>query len=381
MNYKIKEKCCLALASVVLSLAGISSIAAQTSEPLTATAPSKTEQIYVVSAQAGGVSAITGTARVERAGSTKILTIGDELAAKEKVSVETNGKVEVLLNPGSYLRVGGDSGFEFTNTALDALGVNLSSGSALIEAAKVNDDKGASISISTPQTTVQLEKTGLYRINVTSEMTEIFVWDGEAKVGSELVKKGRKLTIGKTGAATVAKFDKDKILPDELDLWSKTRAEELAKLNQELERANLAQSFASLNDYDYSYSTGYWCYNRITHRWCYVPFAWARCCRAYNHQHTNQIAINRSSNTGSAPVVVVVNKEDRSRSPKYNSTDGYHSETRENSSPSKSETRENSSPSKSETRANSSPSKNDSTPAKSDSKPSTREDSSPKKKD
>ncbi|MEP6925171.1 MAG: FecR domain-containing protein [Pyrinomonadaceae bacterium] len=407
MNYKIQEKCRIALACAVLSLAGVLSVAAQTPEPQLNNPLSKTEQIYVVSAKAGGISYITGTTRVERAdGSAQILAQGDELIAKDKVNVAANGKIEVLLNPGSYLRVGGDSDFEFTDTALESLSVKLARGSALIEATTIEGDNGANISINTPQTVVRLEKSGLYRINVNAETTEIFVWKGSAQVGSQIVKEGRQIIVGSTGAGTIAKFDRDKRPLDELDLWSKNRADELAKLNKELERSALANTFASIS-YDDNFSTGYWCYNRLTHRWCYLPYNWMRCCTAYNHRYANHVALNQSNNT---PVVVAAN-DTKSRSDRIkvgerikirettkdggSSDSEKSSKTRSSKSDDSPKTRSRSdssssspdyspAPSKSDdssSKPDNSPSKSDPSPSKPDNSPSKPDNATPTKKD
>ena len=50
---------------------------------------------------------------------------GDTLEIGDRVSTADDGKAEILLNPGSYLRLGGHSAFEFKTTSLDDLQIRL----------------------------------------------------------------------------------------------------------------------------------------------------------------------------------------------------------------------------------------------------------------
>src|SRR5689334_10473095 len=69
---------------------------------------------YVISAKAGGINQITGdvTLRREGAKSEQRLTSSDDLESGDVVSTGVDGRIEVLLNPGSYLRVGANAEFE-----------------------------------------------------------------------------------------------------------------------------------------------------------------------------------------------------------------------------------------------------------------------------
>lgn len=79
-------------------------------DTLTAAAGGK----YVISAKAGGVNLVQGAVTVARTnGRTGVLVKGDDLNIGDRVSTGSDGKAEILLNPGSFLRVGGNSAFEF----------------------------------------------------------------------------------------------------------------------------------------------------------------------------------------------------------------------------------------------------------------------------
>ncbi len=135
---------------------------------------------YVISAKAGGVNFVEGTVTVLRSGgkSGQLLS-GDSLEVGDKVSTSENGKAEILLNPGSFVRLGGNSTFEFKTTSLDNLELQLDNGSAILEVFAADEFK---VSVATPVAVYTLIKSGVYRIDIsgTSSAT-LRVWKGTAK--------------------------------------------------------------------------------------------------------------------------------------------------------------------------------------------------------
>jgi hypothetical protein len=293
------------------------------------------------------------------------LAKGDEVREKDRIVTGADAKAEILLNPGSYLRIGENTEVELTSAALESLKIWIERGSALIEANTIGGDKGANISLATAQTGVQLQKSGLYRINATGLTTEIYVWEGLAQVGMQAVKSGRRVFIGTGVSASVVKFDRS--ILDALDKWSAERASELAKLNDRLERRELEQTLAS-NFWDNSYmSSGYWVFNRRTQTWCYIPYYGgnARCCRAYRQSHNTAIRVKKEDSTTAVVVYTPPRKTDDSpvevitKGSSGSDTGGSSGKTDSDYTPP---------PSKSDT--NSSPSDYTPPPAKSDPAPS-----------
>ena len=90
----------------------------------------------VVSAQAGGVNYVSGSVSVKHKGETtwEALTTEQNLDSGDTARTAAYGRVEVLLNPGSYLRVGENSEFELADSSLDNLRIKMLKGSAVIEA-------------------------------------------------------------------------------------------------------------------------------------------------------------------------------------------------------------------------------------------------------
>ncbi len=240
------------------------------------TAPTSISDMYLISSKAGKVNLIEGTVSVERNnGKSSGLKQGDNLVVGEKASTGSNGKAEVLLNPGSYLRLGENSEFEFSTNDLDDLQLKLNRGSAIFEII-TNTDQGFVVGIQTPQTKTLILESGVYRIDVLADnSTKVSVWKGKAQVGEKqsfIVKDG-KFAIVKDSQTAIAKFDRDN--KDALDTWSKLRAKDLMAINAKLREANLRNSLINSfnnggwNSYE---SYGVWVFNRFTGSWCYLPF-------------------------------------------------------------------------------------------------------------
>lgn len=228
---------------------------------------------YLISAKAGGVNYVSGPVGVVRSvGKSGHLLKGDNLEIGDRVSTGADGKVEVLLNPGSYLRMGGSSAFEFKSTSLDDLSIRLDSGSAIFEVFATEDFV---VTVNTPKTKFSLVDSGVYRIDVESAGTgKLEVWKGKALVNdsAEFVKAGREAAL-KGNSVAIAKFDRDE--KDALDLWSKERAKELANITGQLARNTmrtaLMRSYLG-RQWDIFSSFGLWVYDPWRRSHCFLPF-------------------------------------------------------------------------------------------------------------
>ncbi|HEX7177563.1 MAG TPA: FecR family protein [Pyrinomonadaceae bacterium] len=237
--------------------------------------------LRVVSARAGGVNYAIGDVKLRRRGQTRWQAFGGDsttdLDSGDSLKTGATGFAEVLLNPGSYLRLGADSEFVLTDSSLDDLSLQLVRGSAVIEATGY-DRMGLLIAVDTPQSRVSIIKSGIYRFNVlASGQTEVAVRKGRVSVGEEpvslIVKEGNVARVDRR-ATEVVKLDKKQ--RDALDAWSKGRADELAEANRKITRRQANTLLASLRfnaNYGYSSGAGVWYFDTRRNCYTFVPFA------------------------------------------------------------------------------------------------------------
>ena len=199
----------------------------------------------------------------------------DQLKSGDRLQTEENDRVEILLNPGSYLRVAANSEVQILQTSFDDMHFGMTRGVAILESAAF-DKKAHSIKISTPSGDLQVLANGLYRFKVSPDRpVEVSVYSGKVKwlkdqreVGT--LKSGKRYGLGTAGGGKLqtAKLDKQSL--DSLDLWSKKRAELLVAINDRISPSLLDYPF-----YDYSYSSrGMWIYNPFFQMFTFLPFGY-----------------------------------------------------------------------------------------------------------
>jgi FecR protein len=268
----MKRKILSCLTAIVMCLSFAAFVFAQDDNRVASAAG----DMYVISAKAGGVNYVEGKIVVARSNSRSgYLVKGDRLEVGEKVSTGASGKAEILLNPGSYVRLGENTVFEFVSTSLDDVKIKLSGGSAIFEVFADNEFR---VAIATPKANFYAIKSGVYRVDVLQDGSgRISVWKGKAQIGedTQAVVKGGKAAVVKNDQVAVEKFDRDD--KDSLETWSKDRAKQLAKINAKLERNNVRNSLLnSFNNrgwglYD---SFGLWVFDRFSGYYCFLPFGY-----------------------------------------------------------------------------------------------------------
>ncbi|MBV9924174.1 MAG: FecR domain-containing protein [Acidobacteria bacterium] len=235
--------------------------------------------LRVISARAGGVNLVAGDVRVRRAASADWATLStaDELKSGDTVRTGSAGRVEILLNPGSYFRAGVNTEFTLASADLNDLRVEIARGSAVVEAMGYGDG-GTSvlIDVAMPDALVKIVRSGVYRFNAQSGApAEVSVAKGRALVGSMVI-KGGKLARVSGDTAEVVKLDKK--WRDDLDQWSRDRGKELAKANERVNRRALrdALSAGSFNNIFGRRNDpfGLWYYSAATNCYTFLPFGW-----------------------------------------------------------------------------------------------------------
>jgi FecR-like protein len=155
-----------------------------------------------------------------------------------------NGKAEILLTPGVFLRVGSNSSVKMVSPELTNTQVSLDRGEAMLEVDEIHPQND--LRVRQPGATTRVLKTGLYNFDATDNQVRVF--DGKAKVqaGDREVslKGGRELALNATGEVKAQKFDKkDLMQTDELYRWSSLRSDYLSEANVETARIYVADGW------------------------------------------------------------------------------------------------------------------------------------------
>ena len=247
--------------------------------PLTGSAQNREK--FVISARAGGVNAVTGRATLRSRGNAEWqqLTIKEDLETGDSVRTGLDGRVEMLLNPGSYMRIGENSEFELADSSLENLEVRLIRGTAIVEVTGA-DDQDLFIGITTPHTRMSIIRRGLYRVNVVpGDVTELIVRKGRVMLeGSHTKVKGGNKVVFSSGSFSVAKLEgADKKESDTFATWSKDRAQTLAKANSKISGRDLTTLTASFR-HDWLYpglrsSSGFWLYSAGARCYTFIPYS------------------------------------------------------------------------------------------------------------
>ena len=250
---------------------------------LAVTSVAQNREKFVISAKAGGINAITGQASMHGRGEVdwQQLMITDDLQAGDRVRTANDGRVEILLNPGSYLRVGGDSEVELSNNSLSNLEFRLLRGTAVVEASGVEETQML-INISTPHARLAIDRQGLYRLNVVPDnATVLIVRKGRVILDSHTkIKGGNKVVFNATTVSVAKLTDEEKKEEKEvaIERWSQQRAETLAKANRRINNRMLTTAFSASNGADlfwFGYRrSGLWFYNSRMGCYTFLPYGY-----------------------------------------------------------------------------------------------------------
>ena len=181
---------------------------------------------YIISAHSGVIQYVEGTAylndqKVEP-------TPGQFPDIKENQVFRTEeGKAEVLLTPGVFLRLADSSSVRMISAKLTDTRVEVVTGSAMVEMDDVAKDN--SVMLVYKANNILLVKHGLYRVDADQGMFKVY--EGEAIVKDEsgqlTVRKGKDTLLN--GALMAENFDPK--ADDDLYRWSDRRSGYLAKAN------------------------------------------------------------------------------------------------------------------------------------------------------
>jgi len=170
------------------------------------------------------------------------------------------GRAEVLLTPGAFMRLSENSSFRMISNQLWDTRVEVVSGSAMIEIEELLKDNIITVQYGDAQ--IALLKKGLYRVDA-GDPGSLRVYDGEARVSLNgdgvTAHKGRQVDLG----AVLAASNFDTKNTDAFYNWSARRAEYIATANVSSARSAGGMGYTS---------TGYSGTGGIGGQWAYNPW-------------------------------------------------------------------------------------------------------------
>jgi hypothetical protein len=185
------------------------------------------------------------------------------------------GRAEMLLTPGVFLRIGENSSVKMLDNRLMSTRVEFLSGSAIVE----SDDP--EVSVKDPAVTIvyktyqiQPVKYGLFEI--TSDPGQMKVYKGQASVTAAdqhtVVKDGRLLPF--SAALLTEKFDEKQA--DDLYLWTRDRSSALSAANMSSARSLASSGYRMGSSYPgFGFSPlfqGGWYLNSALGMYTYMPY-------------------------------------------------------------------------------------------------------------
>jgi hypothetical protein len=235
----------------------------------------------VISARSGLVDYVEGDVLL---GDQKIeAKFGNFPEVKEKAVLRTEeGRVEVLLNPGVFLRMGENSSFRMITNRLIDTRLDLLTGSAVVEAAELAKDTG--LTIICKEASITLRKTGVYRFDANPAAIRVIAGEAAVVLGGKTIEvgSGKMLAFEGETAGLTAKFDKE--ASDPLNNWSRRRGEYISMAN--------VSAAKSLHDNGYSLYSSVWRYNPYFGMMTYIPYR-GMYMSPYGYRYWSPITVGR----------------------------------------------------------------------------------------
>ena len=211
-------------------LIGIASVflAAALSAPAWGADPAQTANAKAIPARPGSLNYVEGQASIEGH------SLGPEAIGKTELkpgqSLETQtGKLELLLTPGVFFRLGDNSSVTMISPSLTDTDLRLNKGEATAEVAELHPENN--VVIVEDGAKVRLAKTGLYDFDADHDIVRVYQGQADVEVkGQNIeVKNEHQLALGTAGSMKPEKFDKES--QDDLYRWSSLRSSYLAEAN------------------------------------------------------------------------------------------------------------------------------------------------------
>ena len=179
---------------------------------------------------------------------------------KNQELVTTEGRAEVLLTPGVFLRIAENAKLILVENRLSDTRVKLLEGSILVECAELLEDN--SVTFSYGEFNIAIRKAGLYRIE--ANPSSVKVYEGELQIAGAgqvmTLRKGKQTQLA--GVLSAQRFDTK--TGDSFYRWAARRAEPLSMAS-----FSAAKSIA---DGGGSYRYSGWMFNQFYGMYTYCPY-------------------------------------------------------------------------------------------------------------
>jgi hypothetical protein len=214
----------------------------------------------VISAKSGLIHYVEGDVTVDDQAVEMKNSQFPDMKAGQVLKTE-DGRAEVLLTPGVFLRVAENSSFRLVSNGLSDTKVEALTGSLMIEHGELNKD--TSVTLLYKDRSITFDKSGLYRLD--TDTGKFRVYQGEARVvaggQTTTAKQAHELELNE---ATLIATKFDNKVGDEFYRWASRRASYLALANISAAKA--------VRDSGMHYTSGSWYWNPWFGMFTYVPF-------------------------------------------------------------------------------------------------------------
>jgi hypothetical protein len=221
---------------------------------------------FLVSTKAGLVNYVQGASTVK---------VATSVRAGQIVGTGPAGAVELLLNPGSYLRMGENSKIVLERVELYDIAVRMLEGSTVIEANGF--DKELPLTVTVGNLTLEIIENGVYLFS-----------DGKTVIiDGKIRNPATKRTYGKNYQLSAEPFfvaQKVKRFPTGLELWSQRRGAEISRAN-----LNVARSLRQVNGLPVSSFLDVWLWHPAFGSFIYMPGRRYRSPYGYRYQTAGEI--------------------------------------------------------------------------------------------
>ena len=230
---------------------------------------------YFISAKSGMINYVEGKPTVSNPELSDLRQVvpRHQLVPGDVLQTDAEQRVEMLLNPGTYLRVAENSRVRVLATPFDDMRFSLEQGVAILESLSLRR-KVHRLRVVTPSGDLRVLKKGLYRFEVDAAgEVRVTVFNGKLRWSKDEIKiaglkSGKTFNLNRSakGKLHFSKVGKEPF--DDIDRWSRKRAVALIAANSKIPSW---MSRSALSRYGLR-SNGGWIYDPFSRMFTFIPF-------------------------------------------------------------------------------------------------------------